>query len=308
MATVFEVALWGRDELYLRTTAEEAMVEIRRLEQQLSLYRDDSDVYDLNHNAWKHPMPVDPRLFALLCQAKELSEYCGGTFDITVGPLIRAWGFMGASGAAPDPNAVRAAKGLTGMDLIQLDEENHTVQYLREGVMIDLGAIGKGYAIEQVTELIRDREIPGGLVHGGTSTVTAIGTQPDGTPWPVALQDPTEAGRHLTVLQMEDISLSISAVHGKYFEEGDARYGHVLDPRTGAPTQSALLAAVVCPSATETDALSTGLLVAGESLMEKLCARLRTGALLVVREDSDEPTMVTCSLPEALETAPLAQA
>jgi thiamine biosynthesis lipoprotein len=107
---------------------------------------------------------------------------------------------------------------------------------------------------------------------------------------------------------MEDISLSVSAVHGKYFEEGDARYGHVLDPRTGAPTQSALLAAVVCPSATETDALSTGLLVAGESLMEKLCARLRTGALLVVREDSDEPTMVTCSLPEALETAPLAQA
>jgi FAD:protein FMN transferase len=298
MATLFEIKLWGGDELFLRTVAEEAMSEIRRLEQQLSLYREDSEIYELNYRAWKRPIPVDPRLVQLLARARELSALTGGAFDITVAPLVRAWGFMGASGAPPNADDVSAAREVVGMGLIELDEDNHTVRFLREGVMIDLGAIGKGYAVEQVAGMLRDYEVGGALIHGGTSTVQAVGPQPDGSGWPIAIQDPTDSQKFLTVVYLRDSALSVSAVHGKYFQEGDERYGHVIDPRAGAPVQGALLSAVVSPSATETDALSTGLLVSGESLMGALCDRPGTGALVVLKEEDGEPTMVTCNLPE----------
>jgi thiamine biosynthesis lipoprotein len=299
MATEFAITVWGgRDQTYLQSVAEEAAAEIRRLEQQLSIYREDSDVRDLNVNAWRGPLPLDPRLFQLLRRAKELSEYSEGAFDVTMAPLVRAWGFMGASGAPANPDAVAEAQQCVGMRLIELNERDHSVRFLREGVMIDLGAIGKGYAIEQAADILREHEVGGALIHGGTSTIEAIGSQPDGSPWPVAIQDPTDAEKFLTVLKLQDMALSVSAVHGKYFTEGETRYGHVIDARTGRPTQNALLAAVVAPSATDTDALSTALLVCGETFMEQLCHRPDTGALVVMKEETEEPVMVACRLPE----------
>jgi FAD:protein FMN transferase len=158
------------------------------------------------------------------------------------------------------------------MHLVQLDESAFTVRFLREGVRIDLGAIGKGYAIEQAAEILRDLEVPGALIHGGTSTVQAVGTRPDGTDWPVAIQHPEQPEEHVAIVPLRDRALSVSAVHGKSFTEGDERYGHVLDPRTGTPTNGALLAAVTCESATNSDALSTSLLVLGEPFLEDLSA------------------------------------
>ena len=270
MATYFEVALWGRDEEYLQAVADEALREIQRVEQQLSFFRSDSDVRALNVHAAERPVPVDPRVFRLIERAKALSADSGGAFDITVAPLLKAWGFQGAAGAMPGDSEVEAARELVGMDLIELNPDDFTVKFMRPEVQIDLGAIGKGYGIERAAEIIRDAEIPGALIHGGTSTVEAIGLNPDGNPWPVAIQDPTDSEKQLAVEPLTDTALSISAVHGKFFTEGDQRYGHVIDPRTGRPAQNALLAAVVADSATDSDALSTALLVRGEEYLDDL--------------------------------------
>lgn len=283
MNTRFEVACWGREEAYLTSAAEEALREIEALDRQLSFYRDDSDVRRLNVYAAHEPAPVDPRLFRLLQRAKELSSRTEGAFDITVAPLLRAWGFIGEGGRVPSDDEVAAARELTGMHLVELDAEAFTVHFLREGVLIDLGAIGKGYAIERAAQLLRDAELPGALIHGGTSTVEGIGTQPDGSPWRVAIQDPRIAEAHLAIVELQDAALSVSAVHGKFFSEGDARYGHVLDPRSGAPVQGALLAAVVCSSAADSDALSTGMLVLGEALFPGLETLRPEARALVVR-------------------------
>jgi len=308
MATRFEIALWGGRESDLRAAGREALEEIQRLEAQLSLYRPDSDLCDLNARAAFEPVPMDPRLFRLLERAAQLSAETDGAFDITIAPLLRAWGFVGGTGGMPDAAEVAAARDVTGMNLVALDAENFAVRFLREGVTLDLGAIGKGYAIERAADILRECGIGGALIHGGTSTVQAIGTQPDGTPWPVAIQHPTDPDRHLAVVSLRDNALSISAVHGKSFTQENVRYGHVLDPRTGTPVQvtipahkdakaqrrketthppeskiqnpPALLAAVVCPSATDSDAFSTALLVLGESFLSTLCARPETGALI----------------------------
>lgn len=286
MATRFEIALWGGSESDLRAAGEEALGEIQRLEAQLSLYRPDSDLCDLNARAAREAVPVDPRLFRLLERSAQLSDATDGAFDITVAPLLRAWGFVGGSGHLPDEAEVAAARAVTGMDLVVLDAENFTVRFLREGVMIDLGAIGKGYAVECAADILRECGIGGALLHGGTSTVQALHTQPDGSPWSIAIQDPTASDRHLAVVSLRNSALSVSAVHGKSFRQGDARFGHVLDPRTGAPAQSALLAAVVCSSATDSDALSTALLTRGAPLLSVLCAAPGIGGLVAVPEEN----------------------
>lgn len=288
MATRFEVVLWGGDESYLNAAGEAALDEIRRLEAQLSLYRADSDIADLNARAAQEPIPVEPRLFRLLARAVQLSAETDGAFDITLAPLLRAWGFLGGSGALPDEAVVAAAREVTGMNLVALNEEDFTIHFLREGVQLDLGAIGKGYAIERAAAILRECEVGGALIHGGTSTVQAIGGQEDGAPWPIAIQDPTDPDGHLAVVPLQENALSVSAVHGKSFTEDDIHYGHVLNPRTGRPVQNALLAAVVCPSATDSDALSTALLVLGEPLLPTLTARPATGALLAVADGAGQ--------------------
>jgi len=282
MATYFQVALWGRDADYLESVALECFEEIRRIEGQLSLYREDTDIYDLNTNGADRWVVLDPRVFRVLQEARRLSAETGGAFDITVGPLVKAWGFMGASGQMISPEDIEAARGLVGMNLVELRDEDHSARFVRDGVMVDMGAMGKGYALDQAAELIRDYEVPGGLIHGGTSTVVAVGGQPDGTDWPVAIQDPADESGRLGIVHLRDNALSVSAVHGKFFTEGDTRYGHVIDPRSGQPVQNALLAAVVCPSATESDALSTALLIEGESMLSALISRPDTSGMVVV--------------------------
>jgi thiamine biosynthesis lipoprotein len=287
MNTRFEVAMWGRDEVYLNSVGEAVLEEIHRLERQLSLYRDDSDIHELNLYAAHRAVTVEPRLFYLLARAKGIHAATGGAFDITVAPLMRAWGFMGASGHMPDPVEVAAARELIGMHLVELNEEDFTVRFLREGVVLDLGAIGKGYAIEQAAEMLREFEVGGALIHGGTSTVQAIGAQPDGSPWPVAIQHLSEPEQYITVVNLQDSTLSVSAIHGKSFTQDDVRYGHVLDPRTGAPVRNALLSAVVCDSATDGDALSTALLIQGESFLDTLPELREEARGLVVVPDED---------------------
>lgn len=281
MNTRFEVVLWGRDEPYLTAAGEDALREIHALDQQLSFYRDDSDVRELNALAAHRPVTVEPRLFALLREAQALSTATGGAFDITVAPLLQAWGLTGGGGRIPTEEEVEAARRLTGMHLLELDPEARTVRFAREGVLLDLGAIGKGYAVERALDLLREYELPGALLHGGTSTAKAIGVQPDGSPWRIAVQHPARAEEALAVVTLAETALSVSAVHGKYFTEGEERYGHVLDPRLGRPVQGALLAALACNSATESDALSTALLVAGAGLLPAL-AELRPGLRALV--------------------------
>src|SRR5205807_1544760 len=122
----------------------------------------------------------------------------------------------------------------------------------------------------------------------GTSTVRALGTQPEGSAWSIAIQDPLDPEGSLGTVLLEDRALSVSAVHGKFFVEGEARYGHVLDPRSGRPVQGALLAAVACDSATDSDALSTALLVLGSAFFPTLSSMDPGAAALVVERGDDQ--------------------
>jgi thiamine biosynthesis lipoprotein len=297
MATEFELLVYGDREAYLQSVTEAVFEEISRLEAQLSFYQVTSDISELNRRAASHPVTVEPRLFRLLAQAQALSAATGGAFDPTVAPLMRCWGFVGASGSLPTEEAIAEARKVVGMHHVHLDPERSTVAFDAEGVQLDLGAIGKGYGVACAVELLREYEIQSALLHGGTSTVYALGHPPDAEFWTVALQRPfeTEAGKPLTRIQLRDEALSVSAPHGKWFASEGRRYGHVIDPRTGYPVGRTLLAALVTASATESDALSTALLTLGAEGLSLIGSLLPDARALVAStpDDTEEISLAT---------------
>lgn len=267
MATRFEVVLHGDRPEALRAMAEEALEEIAQVEGWLSPFRPDSALTRLHAQAGSGPVRVDPRLFQFLIRARALSQATGGAFDPTIGALLRAWGFQGGERQAPDPHAIQRARACCGWEWIELDPAAGTVELLRPGLEIHPGAMGKGYALDRAMALLVESGARHGLIHGGTSTVCAFGSAPDGGPWIVALpsgpDSPGGPGLH-TRVPLQDTTLSVSAVWGR---RGPS---HVLDPRTGEPASVARMAAVVLPSATDSDAWSTALLVGGDSVAGKV--------------------------------------
>jgi thiamine biosynthesis lipoprotein len=288
MATRFELVLPGEDHVRLRAAGEEALDEVERLEAQLSLYRSSSEISDLNARAASGPVAVDPRLFRLLQRAKWLSEQTDGAFDITVGPLVRCWGFAGGTGKMCDPEELARAQEAVGMHRVELDEEAFTVHFTSPGVTLDLGAIGKGYALDRAADLLREAGVTSALLHGGTSTVVGLGAPPDMDYWSVAIQHPIRPSEPVATVRLRDRALSVSAVHGKAFEAEGRLLGHVIDPRSGHPVAGAQLAAVSTPSATDSDALSTALLVLGERWLPVLRERFPVTDAWVIDGESGQ--------------------
>lgn len=296
MATRFEIVLCGDHPVRLRAAGEAALKEIERLEAQLSPYRPESEIAQVNACAAREPVRVSPGVFTLLQHARRLHQESGGAFDITIGTLVGCWGFRDGRGTVPDPEALARAREETGMHRMHLNPADSTVQFERQGMMLDLGAIGKGYAVDQAADILREAGVTRALIHGGTSTVYALGRPPDAESWNVAIASPAldtgpvclpagpealpciaaaqETGFTIprnrsrrpgtcATVPLHDEAMSVSAVWGKSFSSGGKTFGHVLDPRSGQPAGRAVLGAVILPSATDTDALSTALLVLG---------------------------------------------
>jgi FAD:protein FMN transferase len=275
MATRFEFVLLGDDAIRLRAAGEEALDEIDRIEGQLSLYRPGSEIATVNARAAFQGVTVSPEVFALLERAVKFSEITAGSFDITIAPLVRAWGFMKGSGARPKDAQIAEAREVVGVRFLELNPDRCTVRFKRAGMMLDLGSIGKGYALDIAAEVLRDAGVENALLHGGTSTIYALGQDTSG-PWKIAIDppalpttadsaEPATTTAPLAIVPLSNEALSVSAVWGKFFTMDGKTYGHVIDPRTGWPAEDALLGAVVVKSAAESDALSTAVLLATEN-------------------------------------------
>jgi len=294
MRTRFEIVLSGAedDPIAVRAAGEAALSEIAAVESWLSAYRPDSALFAVNARGASGPVHVEARVLAFLRRARELSAATNGAFDPTVGPLLDLWGLTGdADGCLPTEAEIAEALTLVGMGRqVHFDEEVSTVSLAAPGVRLDPGGIGKGFALERAADLLREMGLHRALLHGGTSTVAALGSPLDSPQgWLIAVQDPLRPDTHLATVYLRDAALSVSAVHGKSFWARGRRFGHVLDPRTGWPVEKTLLAAAIAPSATDTDALSTALLVLGADGIALLAERFPKASFLVAEEDTRAP-------------------
>lgn len=270
MACKFEVTLPMSEESGV-AVASDALDEIDRLEAQLTIFRDTSEVSLINERAAFEPVVVEEKLFDLLIRSQELYRETEGAFDITAGPLTRRWGFLKREGRIPSAQEIDDALANVGSDKFVLDKTSRTIEFLRPGVELNLGSIGKGFALDQIAVSLR-KQFRRVLLNGGASSMLAIGNGANGEGWIVGLRHPRSKLKRLGVVHLTDCALATSGSEEQYFEHGGVRYGHIIDPRTGWPSKSVSSVSVITDSAALSDALATAFYVGGRELAERYCA------------------------------------
>jgi thiamine biosynthesis lipoprotein len=281
MGTLNVLLLGGAEEKLLSRGAQEALEIFSRLEQSLSKFLPGSDVSLVNELAASRPVRVGQDLLRLLKLAREAWELTGGAFDPTVGTLLKAWGLVTMEGRIPSDAEIERLLELRGMSHVIVDDENGTVELARGGVSIDLGAIGKGYAVDAMAKHLRCRGIPVGAISSGRSSVLTWGTPPGEERWSFEVARPDDPSEALRALEAEPGSLSSSGAYERRFIRAGKEYGHVIDPRTGHPSARVRGVTVWSETALLGDVLSTALFVLGPraaapgSVLEKLAQAWR---------------------------------
>jgi thiamine biosynthesis lipoprotein len=264
---------------------------IDALEAQLTVYRDDSEVSRLNASAHREPVEVEAGLFGLLQDAVTLSRETGGAYDVTAGALSEAWGFVKGPKRVPDPATVAGARARTGWHHLRLDLQRRTVAFDREGIRINLGSIGKGYAIDRAVAVLRSHWwATSGLVHGGRSSLYALGSPPGqfGGRWEVTLRNPFQPEAPLGSFRLRNRALGTSGTAFQQFIVDGRTYGHILDPRTGEPALGPASVTVLAPSAAAADCLSTAFYLLGpDAAADYVASHPEIGAVFVEESPDD---------------------
>ena len=263
MGTTFDVVAYGPDREHLAAVINEVFEEIDRLDRQMSKYRPDSELSYINRNAARHRVVVEPRLFQLMQDSVRYSSETEAAFDITIGALMRSWGFFRRRGRVPAEAERAEILKLTGYQHVKLDPVARTVRFDANGVELDLGGIGKGCAIHQALEILRSNAVTSALVSSGMSSIYALGAPPQERAWTITLRDPFDAEKGADVILLKNCSLSTSGNYVNFFKLNDRTYSHIMDPASGRPVEEMLSTAVMALQATESEALSTAFYVMG---------------------------------------------
>jgi len=263
MGCAYAIVAYGRDAATLPGIVDAAFDEVDRIDRLMSHYKPESPLSRLNREAAGGPVAVDPELFGLIAESLRYSRESDGAFDITVGPLMKAWGFFRGGGRVPGSEELAELRLRVGYAHVVLDPAQKTIRFDRPGVELDLGGIAKGYAVDRVVQLLRRRQVPAALVSAGGSTVFGLGAPPGQTAWEVGVQDPVDPEAVALTVRLKDRALSVSGSYEKSFEKDGVRYSHIMDPRTARPVQGVLSVAVLTDSGTAGDALDDAFFVQG---------------------------------------------
>jgi thiamine biosynthesis lipoprotein len=263
MACTYSIVVFGDDVQPLRQIVDAAFDEVDRIDRMMSHYKRDSPLSRLNREASKGPIKAEPELFDFLAECLRYSRASDGAFDITVGPLMKAWGFFRGEGRMPSEQELSAARRSVGYQHVILNAQERTVFFDRTGVELDLGGIAKGYAVDRAVAALKQRGIMNALVSAGGSTIYGLGAPPKEVGWEVKLQDPIAPDKIALMVRLKDQALSVSGSYEKFFEMGGKRYSHIMDPRTGRPVEGVLSVAVITDSCTAGDALDNVFYVQG---------------------------------------------
>jgi FAD:protein FMN transferase len=263
MGCVYSIAAYSAHRDTLPPILAEALDEVERIDRLMSHYRPDSPLSQLNRDAARGPVRVDRELFDFIATSLAYSRSSEGAFDITVGPLMKLWGFFQDDGRVPTPPELRAVRRHIGYRHVILNAADRTIRFATPGVELDLGGIAKGYAVDRVVRLLRQRGVGAALVSAGGSTVYGFGAPPGQDAWQVGVQDPLDPARVAFTVALRDQALSVAGSSEKFFTRGRTRYGHIMNPRTGRPVQGVLTVAVIALTGVDGDALDDALFVRG---------------------------------------------
>ncbi len=279
MATTYEIIMVEADENYARQAAAAAFKEVDRLEGELSRFIENSDIARINTLSANEPLRLGLDAFECLDLGCKLYEQTNGAFDITIGSLFSCWQDEDGNPRRPSQEELELAREHTGAHLLQLNEPEHTIELSISPVLVDLGGIGKGYAVDKVAELLREWSIEAVLISGGYSSVLALEGPAKTKGWPLTISNPEDHKQIIARLCLEG-----RAISGSGLQKGR----HIIDPRTVQPVKGKLAAWASASDAATTDALSTAFMIMSPDEIEQYCLSNPDVLALVMMESDGE--------------------
>jgi thiamine biosynthesis lipoprotein len=290
MGSTYSIIAYGHDRQRVLGAIELAFDEVRRLDQLLSNYRPASEWSQVNRFAAERPVKVSKELFDLLSACVEYSRESGGAFDITVGPLMKVWGFYKGSGHLPHRAEIWGALAKVGYQNLILDPKALTVKFAKAGVEIDPGGIGKGYAVDRMVAILKQYGVDSAMVSGGGSSIYALGA-PAGEPrgWHISIRNPKNREQTVQEVFLKNESMSTSGSYEKFFYAEGRIWAHIMDPRTGYPAQGVLSASVIAPRTLDSEAWAKPFFIDGKKNGHRWISQLKSkGFRVYLCEDKSE--------------------
>ena len=235
--------------------------KINELDDMLSTGKETSEVSRLNRSG---EAVLSPTMANLIKRSKAIYNKTDGLFDITIYPLMELWGFSTKNYKVPSGKEIAEKLKLVGFDKIDFNEETRKISFKNKGMEIDFGGIGKGYITDELVKILTDENVESAIINLG-GNVFGFRKKPDGSLWNIAIRDPNEPDKYMAAIRLEDSAVITSGGYERYFEENGIIYHHILDPRTGKPSDSGLKSvSIISKDGTLADALSTSLFIMGE--------------------------------------------
>ncbi len=259
MGTRCAVELWSEDRAAGEAAIEAVLAEMRRIDAAMSTYKPDSEVSRVNTSAGRGPVPISTELFSLIETANQYSRLSRGVFDITYASVGYLYDYR--AHVRPDDAAISEALPSIDYRQLQLDPVKHTIAFGKPGMRIDLGGIGKGYAVDRGVEILKKRGVAHALVNAGGDT-RVIGDRL-GKPWVIGIRHPDKKDEVVLRIPLEDAAFSTSGDYERYFDEGGVRYDHIIDPKTGRSPHGVRSVTVIASTATRTDGLTKSVFIMG---------------------------------------------
>ena len=272
--------------------AMEALDLVEEIEDQLTVYRETSEVSQLNRRASSQPVLVSRDLLQLIQLSLQISAETDGAFDITAGPLSKLWGFHHRNGQLPAADAIAPVLDRVGRQWLDVNDLDETIAFAKPGMEINFGAIGKGYALDQAGDVLLEHGVENFILHGGMSSMLARGTRADlpdiddttdqpsppkdtlpGPGWRIAIRNPVVTQQRLIEVTLHNQALATSGSANQFFYFQGKRFSHVIDPRIGWPVEGTWSTTVVAANAALADALATALFVMGKDAALELCRK-----------------------------------
>jgi thiamine biosynthesis lipoprotein len=263
MGSTFEITVVDDDAIRANNHIDAAVTEIKRIERLISSWDMASQTSEINKNAGVKAIRVKKELFQLIERAKSISKLTDGAFDISYASMDRIWKFDESMEQMPSDKEIKLSVAKVGAKSIELDAKNKTIFLKKEGMKIGFGAIGKGYAADKAKTLLQERGVTSGIINA-SGDMNAWGSQPDGTPWRVAIRNPMNKNKVFALMPLQNKAVVTSGNYEKYVCFNGVRYAHIIDPRTGYPATELISVTVFAPKAEIADALATAVFVMGK--------------------------------------------
>ena len=262
MGSSFEITVVAEDEDFAKESLAIAKKEIIRIENLISSWDQKSETSRINRNAGIAAVEVSKELFDLIFRAQQISKLSSGAFDLTFAAIDKLWNFDGKESEMPNPDTLKASVFNIGYQLIELDEESLTVFLPKKGMKIGFGAIGKGYAADRAKQLLVERGVLGGIINA-SGDMNTWGTKPDGSSWTIGIVNPMNNKKVFSWFSLEHNAVVTSGDYEKFTQINGRRYSHIIDPRTGIPSQGIVSCTIFAGKAELADAIATAIFVMG---------------------------------------------